>query len=100
MIVASPAIPFWSDPEIAAAIRPALEQMELRRVLAVPTETVYGFSSGIDRDSVDALIRLQVRPKGKPFLLLIDVSDMLAQLVLRFHWLAPNIVVNICIGSL
>ena len=26
-------IPFWSPDEIAAAIRPALEQMELRRVL-------------------------------------------------------------------
>ena len=36
-------IPFWSDEEIAAAIRPALEQIELRRVLAYPTETVYGF---------------------------------------------------------
>jgi len=39
-------IPFWSDAEIAAAIRPALAQMELRRVLAYPTETVYGFGAG------------------------------------------------------
>src|SRR4051812_2607376 len=91
-MIASPlAVPFWSDPEISAAIRPALEQMELRRVLAVPTETVYGFSSGIDRDSVDALIRLKGRPKGKPFLLLIAGGAMLAKLDLRLPSFAANL---------
>lgn len=93
------AIPFWSDAEIAAAIRPALEQIELRRVLAYPTETVYGFGGGIDRDSVAELIRLKGRPKGKPFLLLIASSDMLAKLHLEMpsfasalaarHWPGP-----------
>lgn len=92
-------VPFWSPAEIQAAIQPALEQMELRRVLAYPTETVYGFGGGIDRDSVDALIRLKGRPKGKPFLLLIAGSDMLARLDLRLpayaaqmaarHWPGP-----------
>ena len=92
-------IPFWSDAEIAAAIRPALAQMELRRVLAYPTETVYGFGGGIDRDSVDALIRLKGRPKGKPFLLLIAGSEMLSKLDLLLpsyagqlaarHWPGP-----------
>ena len=48
-------------------------------MLAYPTETVYGFGGAIDRDSVDALIRLKGRPKGKPFLLLIAGSEMLAQ---------------------
>ncbi len=52
-------------------MRPALEQIEARRVLAYPTETVYGFGGGIDRDSVDALVALKSRPPGKPFLLLI-----------------------------
>jgi L-threonylcarbamoyladenylate synthase len=92
-------VPFWSDDEVAAALRPALEQMELRRVLAYPTETVYGFGGGIDRDSVAALIRLKGRPKGKPFLLLIAGSDMLARLGLHLtpsatrlaarHWPGP-----------
>ena len=85
------AIPFWSDAEVAAAIRPALEQMELRRVLAYPTETVYGFGGGIDRDSVDALIQMKGRPKGKPFLLLIAGSDMLARLDLRLPSYASNL---------
>ncbi len=91
MTEAALAVPFWSEPEIAAALRPAIEQMELRRVLAYPTETVYGFGGGIDRDSVNALIALKGRPKGKPFLLLIAGSDMLAKLDLRIPSYAMNL---------
>lgn len=91
MTVTPLAVPFWSEAEIAGAIRPALEQIELRRVLAYPTETVYGFGGGIDRDSVNALIRLKGRPKGKPFLLLIAGSDMLARLDLRLPSFATNL---------
>jgi len=84
-------VPFWSDAEVAAAIRPALAHLELRRVLAYPTETVYGFGGAIDRDSVDALIRLKGRPKGKPFLLLIAGSEMLEKLDLRLPSYATNL---------
>ena len=77
------AVPFWSEVEVAGAIRPALDQMERRLVLAYPTETVYGFGGAIDRDSVDALVRMKGRPKGKPFLLLIAGSEMLVKLDLR-----------------
>lgn len=91
--------PFWSPPEIEAALKPALEQMERRKVLAYPTETVYGFGGAIDRDSVAALVRLKRRPPGKPFLLLVDGTETLggldlhlpsyaAQLVAR-HWPGP-----------
>jgi L-threonylcarbamoyladenylate synthase len=93
-------IPFWSDEEIAAALRPVLEQMEMRRVLAYPTETVYGFGGGIDRDSVDALIRLKGRPKGKPFLLLIAGSDMLAKLDLTLPSFATNLAARFWPGPL
>jgi len=93
-------IPFWSDDEIAAGIRPALEQIELRRVLAYPTETVYGFGGGIDRDSVSALIRLKGRPKGKPFLLLIAGSDMLERLDLRLPSYASNLAARFWPGPL
>lgn len=91
--------PFWSTEEIQSALKPALEQLELRRVLAYPTETVYGFGGAIDRDSVATLIRLKRRPIGKPFLLLIDGSQMIAKLDLQFpayaamlaarHWPGP-----------
>ncbi|HEX5970708.1 MAG TPA: L-threonylcarbamoyladenylate synthase [Gemmatimonadaceae bacterium] len=93
-------IPFWSDEEIAAAIRPALEQIELRRVLAYPTETVYGFGGGIDRDSVNALVRLKGRPKGKPFLLLIAGSDMLSRLDLELPSFATNLAARFWPGPL
>ena len=85
-------IPFWSPEEIQSALRHALAQIEGRRVLAYPTETVYGFGGGIDRDSVDALIELKSRPTGKPFLLLIAGADMLESLDLRLPSYAANLV--------
>ncbi len=91
MKITSLEIPFWSDAEIAGAIRPALEQIEMRGVLAYPTETVYGFGGGIDRESVSSLIALKGRPKGKPFLLLIAGSDMLEKLDLRLPSFATNL---------
>ena len=78
-----PSYPFWADHEIDTAIPAALEQMELCRVLAYPTETVYGFGGAIDRESVANLIKLKSRQPGKPFLLLIDGSDMLTGLDLQ-----------------
>jgi L-threonylcarbamoyladenylate synthase len=85
-------VPFWSPEEIQAALRPALEQIEARRVLAYPTETVYGFGGGIDRDSVDALVALKHRPPGKPFLLLIAGPDMIERLDLQLPTYAANLV--------
>ena len=85
-------VPFWSPEEIEAALRPALAQIEARRVLAYPTETVYGFGGGIDRDSVDALVALKHRPPGKPFLLLIAGPDMIDRLDLKLPTYAANLV--------
>lgn len=85
-------IPFWSAEEVEAALRPALQQIEERRVLAYPTETVYGFGGGIDRDSVDALVRLKHRPPAKPFLLLIAGPDMIERLNLHLPSYAANLV--------
>jgi L-threonylcarbamoyladenylate synthase len=93
-------IPFWSAEEVASAMRRAIEQMELRRVLAYPTETVYGFGGAIDRDSVDALIALKGRPKGKPFLLLIAGSEMLEKLDLRLPSFATNLAARFWPGPL
>jgi len=87
-------VPFWSPQEVEAAIRPALDQIERRRVLAYPTETVYGFGGGIDRDSVDALVALKHRPPGKPFLLLIAGPDMVDRLDLRLPAYAAHLVVR------
>jgi L-threonylcarbamoyladenylate synthase len=85
-------VPFWSPEEIEAALRPALAQIEARRVLAYPTETVYGFGGGIDRDSVEALVTLKHRPPGKPFLLLIAGPDMIDRLDLKLPTYAASLV--------
>jgi len=92
MRIESLSIPFWSAEEVGAAIKPALEQIAARKVLAYPTETVYGFGGGIDRESVDALVRLKSRPPGKPFLLLISGPDMIERLDLRLPSYAANLV--------
>lgn len=91
--------PFWSHEEIERAIQPALEQLAQRRVLAYPTETVYGFGTAVDRESVATLVRLKRRPAGKPFLLLVDGSEMVVRLDLHLpsyaatlatrHWPGP-----------
>lgn len=92
-------VPFWSPDEVEAALARVLAHLEAHRVLAYPTETVYGFGGAIDRESVDALVALKGRPKGKPFLLLVAGSDMLTKLDLRLpafaarlaarHWPGP-----------
>lgn len=85
-------VPFWSAEEVESALRVALAQIEMRRVLAYPTETVYGFGGGIDRDSVDALVSLKHRPPGKPFLLLIAGPDMIERLDLHLPSYAANLI--------
>ncbi len=94
------AIPFWSPAEIEAALRPALEQLAARRVLAYPTETVYGFGGAADEQSVDALVRLKNRPPGKPFLLLVASSDMVSRLDLRLSGYAAQLAARFWPGPL
>lgn len=77
------AVPFWSEKEVEAALPGTIDHLNARRVLAYPTETVYGFGSAVDHESVQELIRFKGRPAGKPFLLLISGSDMLARLDLH-----------------
>lgn len=86
------AVPFWSPDEVSAALPRARLHLEARRVLAYPTETVYGFGGAIDQESVAQLVTMKRRPKGKPFLLLIAGSDMLARLDLRLPAFAAQMV--------
>ncbi|MFN2566251.1 MAG: L-threonylcarbamoyladenylate synthase [Gemmatimonadaceae bacterium] len=99
MRAAALSVPFWSPEEIDAAVGHALAHLAARRVLAYPTETVYGFGGAIDRESIASLVALKRRPPGKPFLLLVAGSDMIERLDLRFptyaaamaarHWPGP-----------
>lgn len=81
------AVPFWSPAEVEAAIPRTIQHLQEGRVLAYPTETLYGFGTAVDREAVQSLVVLKDRPANKPFLLLIAGSDMLERLGLR---LTPN----------
>ncbi|MGH7653843.1 MAG: L-threonylcarbamoyladenylate synthase [Gemmatimonadaceae bacterium] len=76
-------IPFWSPPEVQAAIPGTIAHLGANGVLAYPTETVYGFGSAIDSASVERLVSMKHRPAGKPFLLLISESAMIERLGLH-----------------
>ncbi len=92
-------VPFWSAEEVEAALRATLAHLQEGRVLAYPTETVYGFGTMIDRDAVERLVTLKRRPPAKPFLLLISDTPMLARLGVHLtpsasmlaarHWPGP-----------
>lgn len=92
-------VPFWSPAEVETSLRETIDHLANHGVLAYPTETVYGFGGAPDHDSVEALVRLKGRPPGKPFLLLISGTEMLAGLDLNLpahaarmaarHWPGP-----------
>ncbi|MEP6692281.1 MAG: L-threonylcarbamoyladenylate synthase [Gemmatimonadaceae bacterium] len=92
-------VPFWAPHEIEASLGGTIAHLNARRVLAYPTETLYGFGTAVDADSVERLVQMKGRPAGKPFLLLIASSDMVERLDLRLsgdaarlaarHWPGP-----------
>lgn len=76
-------VPFWSPEEVEAALHRTVLHLQEGRVLAYPTETVYGFGTMIDGEAVERLVELKRRPPAKPFLLLISDTPMLARLGLH-----------------
>jgi L-threonylcarbamoyladenylate synthase len=91
MSLASLSIPFWSPVEIDAALRGVIDHLANGRVLAYPTETVYGFGTAVDHDSVEALVRLKGRPPAKPFLMLIGDPQQVARLDLHLPTYAAHL---------
>lgn len=94
------AVPFWSPEEVEASLRDTIAHLNERRVLAYPTETVYGFGGGADHESVRNLVALKSRPRGKPFLLLIAGVDMLSRLDLRMTHSASSLAARFWPGPL
>jgi L-threonylcarbamoyladenylate synthase len=84
-------VPFWSPVEVEASLRDTRLHLEERRVLAYPTETVYGFGTAVDHESVEALVRMKGRPPGKPFLLLIGDASQVARLDLHMPTYAAHL---------
>ncbi len=93
-------VPFWSPEEVEAAINGALAHLAAGRVLAYPTETVYGFGGAVDERSVNSLVQLKGRPAGKPFLLLVAASEMITRLELKLTSYASTLAARFWPGAL
>ena len=100
MTLASLTIPFWSPAEIDGALRGIIDHLSNRGVLAYPTETVYGFGTAVDQESVESLVRLKGRPPAKPFLLLIRDPAQLARLDLHLPTYAAHLAARFWPGPL
>lgn len=100
MTVAQLAVPFWSPDEIEHGLKDAIAHLNARKVLAYPTETVYGFGGGVDRESVANLIALKGRPPNKPFLLIVASSDMITRLGLHLTTYASQLAARFWPGPL
>jgi L-threonylcarbamoyladenylate synthase len=64
-------LPFRTSDEVDAAIPTITAHLASERLLAYPTETVYGLGSQASEAALRALARLKGRDPGKPFLLLV-----------------------------
>ncbi len=100
MSVQSLTIPFWSPAEIDGALRGVIEHLANRGVLAYPTETVYGFGTAVDHESVESLVRMKGRPPGKPFLMLIGEPGQVARLDLHLPTYAAHLAARFWPGPL
>ncbi len=100
MTATSLTIPFWSPAEIDGALGAVIDHLANRGVLAYPTETVYGFGTAVDHESVESLVQLKGRPPGKPFLLLINDPSQIARLGLRLPTFAAHLAARFWPGPL
>jgi L-threonylcarbamoyladenylate synthase len=78
-------LPFQSDTEIETAIPQIAQHLRAGKLLAYPTETVYGLGSAPTVAALAALANLKGRPQGKPFLLLISSRRMAEEWGLVFN---------------
>ena len=69
-------LPFQTDAEIEGAIPQIDQHLRAGKLLAYPTETVYGLGSAPTVPGLAALSNLKGRPEGKPFLILISGRRM------------------------
>ena len=93
-------VPFWSPEEVEASIKETLAHLAAGKVLAYPTETVYGFGGAVDERSVEALVNLKGRAPGKPFLLLVARSEMITRLELHLTGYASTLAARFWPGPL
>ena len=65
-------LPFETETQVRAAAAPVRAQLDADRLIAYPTETVYGLGSAPRDSALTPLAQLKGRPARKPFLLLVS----------------------------
>jgi len=83
---------FGSGKEIAAALPRALQQLQADRVIAYPTETVYGLGGRVTPAAVDVLSRVKGREAGKAFVVLVAGRRMAEEWGVEFPDAAARLV--------
>lgn len=78
-------LPFRTPSDVTAAIPVVREHLAADRLLAYPTETVYGLGSAPRTAALSALAELKGRPPQKPFLLLVSGRVMAERWGLVFN---------------
>lgn len=78
-------IPFRAARDVQDALPAVREQLDAGRLLAYPTETVYGLGSAPEGAALASLARLKGRPPRKPFLLLVSSRQMAEDYGLAFN---------------
>lgn len=78
-------LPFESESDIVATIPLTVAHLRAGRLVAYPTETVYGFGSRARVAEVAALAELKGRRRDKPFLLLVSGRAMAEAQGLAFN---------------
>lgn len=69
-------LPFRTEADLAAALPRVAAHLAASRILAYPTETVYGLGSAPTTVALQVLSVMKGRPRGKPFLLLVSGRTM------------------------
>lgn len=77
-------LPFWTPADADRALEPVRAHLATSRVLAYPTETVYGVGGAPTEEAVARLAEFKGRAPGKPFLLLVASRVMVEAYGLGF----------------
>lgn len=64
----------------AASIDAAVQALEAGKLVAVPTETVYGLACALTEEALDRLTLAKGRPEGRPITLLVDSIEQVRAL--------------------
>jgi L-threonylcarbamoyladenylate synthase len=77
-------LPFRTQDDARAAAPIVAAHLAAGKLLAYPTETVYGLGSAPNKEALASLARLKGRPPKKPFLLLVSSRRMAEEYGLDF----------------